>query len=114
MPTNSNDLGSDNWSADPAFVALTMPGNGVLGALVQNIWSFAGPSNAPVVNKLTLQYFIHHNLGDGWYLITDMIITANWDADSSQRWTVPVGGDIVKLFKIGNFPSFLGLRPVTT
>ncbi len=37
-----------------------------------------------------------------WYLITDMIITVNWDAPSSQRWTVPVGGGVGKLFKIGN------------
>ena len=46
MPTNSNDLGSDKWSAGPAVVVLTMPGKWVLGALAQNIWSFAGPSDA--------------------------------------------------------------------
>jgi len=31
-----------------------------------------------------------------------MIITANWDAPSSQRWTVPIGGGLGKLFSIGN------------
>ena len=33
--------------------------------------------------------------------ITDIIITANWDADSSNRWTVPLGGGVGKLLKIG-------------
>jgi len=33
-----------------------------------------------------------------------MLITANWDARSDQRWTIPVGGGAGKLFKIGNQP----------
>ena len=78
MPTNTSGLGSDKWSAGPAFVVLTMPGNWVLGALVQNIWSFAGSSNAADVNKLTFQYFINYNISNGWYLTTTPVITADW------------------------------------
>jgi hypothetical protein len=33
-----------------------------------------------------------------------MIITANWNADSGNRWTVPLGGGVGKLFKIGSLP----------
>jgi hypothetical protein len=32
------------------------------------------------------------------------IITANWEADSDNRWTVPVGGGFGKIFKIGDQP----------
>ena len=53
---------------------------------------------------MLIEPFINYNLPGGWYLITDMIITANWNADSGQRWTVPLGGGIGKLFKIGNQP----------
>lgn len=28
--------------------------------------------------------------------------TANWNAGSSNRWTLPLGGGVGKLFKIGN------------
>jgi len=35
-------LGVDKWSAGPAFVTLTKPGPWLVGALVQNVWSFAG------------------------------------------------------------------------
>ena len=76
MPTNTNDLGTDKWSAGPAAVVLTMPGNWVLGALAQNLWSFAGSDSAKDVNKLTFQYFINYNLSGGWYLTSTPIITA--------------------------------------
>ena len=56
LPTNTSGLGTDKWSAGAAVLVLTMPGNWVVGALVQNMWSFAGPSDAPSVNKLTFQY----------------------------------------------------------
>jgi hypothetical protein len=32
------------------------------------------------------------------------IITANWDADDDHRWTVPLGGGVGKIFKIGKQP----------
>jgi hypothetical protein len=46
------------------------------------------------VNLFTLQYFINYNMDDGWYLITAPINTANWKADSDNRWTVPLGGGV--------------------
>ena len=104
MPTNTSGLGSDKWSAGPAFVVLTMPGNWVLGALVQNIWSFAGSSNAADVNKLTFQYFINYNISNGWYLTTTPVITADWEKPSSDQWTVPLGGGIGKLMRFGKQP----------
>jgi hypothetical protein len=29
------------------------------------------------------------------------VITADWEADSGQRWTVPVGGGVGKIFRVG-------------
>jgi len=46
---------------------------------------------------------VNYNLSEGWYLLTDMVMTANWEAtDSSDRWTVPVGGGVGRIFKIGD------------
>jgi len=39
-----------------------------------------------------------------------MIITANWDADSHNRWTVPLGGGIAKFLMIGNQPMMARLE----
>jgi hypothetical protein len=43
-----------------------------------------------------------YNFEKGWYAVTDMIITANWKADSGNRWTVPVGGGFGRVFSIGD------------
>jgi hypothetical protein len=105
MPTATEDrYSSDKWSAGPAFVALTMPGNWVTGILIQNVWSFAGDSAAANVNKFLFQYFINYNLDNGWYLSTTPIITANWQASSSNQWTVPFGGGIGRLVRHGKLP----------
>ncbi|HSR10958.1 MAG TPA: hypothetical protein VLS90_05900, partial [Thermodesulfobacteriota bacterium] len=41
---------------------------------------------------------------DAWYLQVSPIITANWSAKDSQVWTVPLGGGVGKIFRIGNLP----------
>ena len=104
FPTNSSELGSDKWSAGPAALALTMQGKWVVGALAQNMWSFAGPSDEPSVNKFIFQYFINYNLDNGWYLTSAPIMTADWTKDSSDQWTVPLGGGIGRLMRFGKQP----------
>ena len=105
LPTATSDrYASDKWSAGPAFVALTMPGKWVFGFLIQNVWSFAGDSDAADVNKFLFQYFVNYNLENGWYLSTTPIITVNWEADSDKRWVVPFGGGLGRLVKHGKLP----------
>lgn len=105
IPTHTDDrLGTDKWSAGPGLVALAMPGKWVLGCLGYNIWSFAGPSDEDDVNSLLFQYFINYNIANGWYLTSAPVITANWEEDSSHRWTVPLGGGIGRLVKFGKQP----------
>jgi len=104
MPTASNDaLGSDKWSAGLSAVALAMPGRWVVGGVVSNVWSFAGAGDNRI-NFFTLQPFINYNFDAGWYVTTAPIITANWEADSDHKWTVPLGGGVGKIFKIGQQP----------
>ena len=47
---------------------------------------------------------LNYNLPKGWYLTTSPVITANWEARSDNRWTVPIGGGIGRIFKIGDQP----------
>jgi len=113
MPTGSARMTTDKWSLGPTAVLLTMPGHWVIGALVANIWSIGGAtdSNAPDVNMFSAQYFITYNMKGGWYLSTTPTITANWEEDdSSNRWTVPVGGGFGRVFKIGKQPVNAGLK----
>ncbi|MGB6290104.1 MAG: hypothetical protein WBF36_08270 [Desulfobulbales bacterium] len=103
MDTASDDqLGSGKWSTGPSAVFLVQPKWGTLGLLGRQLWSFAGDSDRKSVSQLLLEPFINYNLEGGWYLISDMILTANWNVDdSSNRWTIPVGGGFGKMFAIG-------------
>jgi len=103
LPTaTSKDLGSGKWGAGPSAVGLVMDGPWVIGALVNNIWSFAGDSDRPNVNQMTLQPFVNYNFKHGWYASFSPVITANWLAASDNRWTVPVGGAVGRVFKVGD------------
>ena len=105
MPTATEDrYASDKWSAGVGAVALTMPGNWVVGLLTQNVWSFAGDSEAADVNKFLFQYFVNYNLDKGWYLTSTPVITANWEAPSNERWTVPFGGGFGRMVRFGKQP----------
>jgi hypothetical protein len=102
MPTATDDrLGPDAWAGGLGVVALTMPGHWVVGGLIQNLWSFSGDDD---VNQFLFQYFINYNMAGGWYVSSAPIITADWNADSGQQWTIPFGGGVGKIFKIGKQP----------
>jgi len=102
--TNQQVLGQGKLSMGPSVVALAQPGHWTIGALVNNVWSVAGPSKRPDVNQMTLQYFINYNLNEGWYLTVSPIITANWNASSGNQWVVPVGGGVGRVFRLGYQP----------
>jgi hypothetical protein len=111
IPTNTDDsLGTGKWGIGPSAVALRIDGPWVYGALVNNIWSFAGPGGDPPINQFLMQPFVNYNFPDGLYLSSAPIITANWKADSSNRWTVPLGGGVGKIFKIGSQPMNASLQ----
>jgi hypothetical protein len=97
-------LGSGKWSAGVGAVLLASPGKWVVGVLAQNTWSFAGDENRADVNFLFSQYFINYNIRNGWYVSSAPIITANWEAESGQQWTIPFGGGVGKLVHFGKMP----------
>jgi hypothetical protein len=104
IPTATQDrLGSGKWSAGLGIVVLTTPGNWVVGALAQNTWSFAGDETRSDINLFFSQYFVSYVM-PAFYLTSSPIITANWEAESGQQWTVPLGGGAGKLVHVGKTP----------
>ena len=108
FPTaTDNDLGTNKWGAGASAVALKMDGKFVYGALVSNVWSFAGSGQdegIEKVNAMTFQPFVNYNLDDGWFVASVPIITANWEADSDHTWTVPMGLGVGRAMKLGKIP----------
>jgi hypothetical protein len=105
IPTaTSQYTGQGKLAVGPNVVALAMPGHFVLGVLVNNIWSVAGGGSRADVNQMLLQYFINYNMKKGWFLTLQPIITANWNAASGSVWTVPFGGGVGRIMKLGFQP----------
>ena len=105
FPTNTSPaLGAAKWTFGPSAVLVGMPGDWVLGILVNNVWSWAG-GGSQNVNAFLLQYFVNYNFEGGWYLTTSPLVTANWlAAPYSNKWTFPVGGGGGKLLRLGKLP----------
>ncbi len=107
IPTNSSEeLGNKNWGLGPTAVVLHLKHGDpwVYGVLVNNIWSLTSSEQGGAYNNGLVQPFLNYNFSDGAYLTSGPILTVNWKADSSQRWTVPIGGGVGKIFHIGKLP----------
>src|SRR5271154_538512 len=105
IPTATDQiLGQGKLSMGPSVVALIQPKKWTIGALVNNVWSVAGSGGRPAVNQMTLQYFVNYNLNKGYYISVSPILTANWRASRGNVWTVPFGGGIGRIMKLGFQP----------
>ena len=105
LPTATDDvLGSGKFSLGPSFVLVNMTKKLMLAAVISDWFSIAGDDDREDVNTFYMQYIITYFLANKWYLSTAPIITANWEAESGQQWTVPFGGGFGKMLKFGNLP----------
>ena len=101
LPTGGEMRGTQKWSAGPSAVALLQPGDWTFGILVNNVWSIAGDSDRGKVSRMLLNLFIVRQLGDGWYVNSAPILTANWTVEGGDRWIVPIGAGGGKLVMLG-------------
>ncbi|WP_411728082.1 hypothetical protein [Methyloglobulus sp.] len=99
----SRQLGSGKFSVGPAAMIVYQPGPWTMGFKTKQIWSVLGADSRESVSQLILEPFANYNLGQGWYLTTNMDTIANWNSHSDNRWTVPVGGGMGKLFNLDSF-----------
>lgn len=75
----------------------------IIGGLMQNWFSVGGDSKRENVSFSWLNIFYFLNFDDGWQIGGTPIITADWNADGGNQWTVPIGLGVYKtqVFDIG-------------
>ena len=111
MDTATDDkLGTGKWSAGPMALAFHVGPKWIYGAVAQHWWSFAGDDNRNDVNLTDIQYVLRNRVTPETNIGFGPNIQANWDADSDNRWTVPVGIGGDTLVKFGPLPVKLGLE----
>ena len=105
FPSAPSDFtGSGKWQAGPAGIVGYLSEKFIVGALVQNWWSFAGDDDRSEVASMNLQPIASYFLKDGWSVGYSGSILANWKNDSSNTWTVPIGMSVAKVAKVGKVP----------
>lgn len=100
VPTGTDDLlGTGKWGAGPTAVVLKQTSSGwTYGALVNQIWSFAGKDDRSDVNSMYFQPFLAKGLGKGRTLSVNFESTYNWETDKA---TVPLNIAYSKVTRFG-------------
>lgn len=111
FPTATDDvLGTGKWSAGPSALGVYMGPSWKLGGLGMHYWDFAGDNDRDNVNLSNLQYFVYYSLNETTSIGAAPNIIANWEQESSDRWTVPLGLGINKTFQFGKVPVRIGVE----
>ena len=110
LPTaTDDDLGGDQWRLGPEVFGGVIRKWGTLGAVVNHQWNVAG-SNDDYHSVTAGQYFYAIGLGNGWQIASGPNFHYDWQADSDQAWTLPVGIGIAKTAKIDTTPTKFQLQ----
>jgi hypothetical protein len=102
--TSIPTLGTGKWSAGPTVVVLKQRGPWTVGALWNQVWSFAGNTETNDVNQMFLQPFVAYQATRSVTLTVQSETSANWKVDE-DRWTVPINVLLSKLSTFGVFPA---------
>ena len=89
-----------------------MNGPWVVGAIAQNLWSFAGDADRDGVSVATVQPFLTYLLPEGWAVNLTSESTCNWNATAGNEWTVPLTVGASKVVESGAEFVNLGLAYV--
>lgn len=109
LPTGTNDyLTTEKFGVGPTAVALKQFNGWTLGALVNQIWSFAGSDDRPDVNQMFIQPFLFYNWKSGAGLGCNMEITQNWESSDTTVWFNPV---VTGMTSLGTQKISLGVGP---
>jgi hypothetical protein len=102
LPTaTSPGLGTGRWSAGPTAALIYTKGPWFGGVLAYQLLSFAGNRDRGSVNQTYMEPEISYNFDSGWYVQCDPAITFDWTAEVTNAWTIPIGADVGRAFKVG-------------
>jgi hypothetical protein len=102
LPTATDDLlGEEKWGAGPTAVVLKQEGRVTYGALVNQVWSFAGEDSRTDVSRTFLQPFVSYTTKTFTTLGLNAESTYDWE---HEQWTVPLNAFVQQLLKVGKQP----------
>ena len=113
FPTaSSENLGSGKVQMGPALMALSITKKWTIGTIVQHWNSVGGDSDRSDVTKTDIQYILRKQIkGKGMSIGMGPNISINWNAESGNKVTLPIGLGITKTVLWGKTPWKLRIEP---
>jgi hypothetical protein len=109
LPTAEEDiLGSGKWTAGPSALVMYMGPKWKVGGLVTHYWDYAGDDDRIDVNMTNLQYFVFYSVSETDSIGASPNIICNWEADSGNECSVPLGIGYTKTIQMGSVPVRFG------
>jgi hypothetical protein len=107
LPTATRDVpGSGKWAAVPSIVVLKQHHGWTYGALIYQIWSFAGDNARDDVTYTFLQPFLSYTTRTSTSFTVNTESTYDWE---HEHWTVPINLMLSQVLKVGGLPLSLQL-----
>jgi hypothetical protein len=110
LPTAQEEiLGSGKYSAGPSALGVYIGPKWKFGALVQQYWDFASDDKGrDDVNLTNLQSIYYYALDSTTSIGAAPNIIMNWEQDSDNFLTLPIGTGLSKTFQFGKVPVRFG------
>jgi len=112
LPWASDDhVSANQYRLGAEALVMTLQSWGAVGALVSHQWNVGGyGSNKEDYSTTAINYIYAYSLGEGMQISAGPIATYNWEAESGDRWSVPVGVGLYKTVVMGGMPWKLGVE----
>ena len=105
FPTASDDLlGNEKYQAGPALMAFNIGKPWVYGLLAQHWESYAGDDMREDISRTDIQYTIRYALPNAMSIGMGPTITYDWEADSDNALTFPIGLGLTKTTRWNGTP----------
>lgn len=105
FPTATDDaIGQGKYQAGPAAMVFKIGKPWVYGVLAQHWESYAGDSDRADTSRTDIQYTIRYALPNAMSIGMGPTITYDWEAESRNALTFPIGLGITKTTRWGKTP----------
>ncbi|MGD8330490.1 MAG: neuromedin U [Acidobacteriota bacterium] len=102
IPTATDDaVGTGKWTIGPSFAVFAHSGPWAFSMIANQQWDYAGDSARDSVSLLQLQPSLSYILGNGWFITSGPLISADWTQPAGQQWVVPLGAGVGRVVSLG-------------
>jgi hypothetical protein len=107
LPTSSDTSNArQQLVVGPLINVGKMTGWGTYGAMFSHVIDVVEKRDkgTPDTTISTIDAYFSYGLGNGWQLISSSKATYDWEADSGNKLSIPLGGGIAKTTRLGSMP----------